>query len=240
MINLLREGLTLSGLLQFALTMVTLIFSLSFHEYAHAWAANRLGDSTAREAGRMTLNPLVHLDPLGTLMMLSGIVGWAKPVPYNPRRFRPNISLKKGSLYVAAAGPLSNLLLAFVGNVIFNLVIYVPLWISGANLEERSTLGFVLIRFLVNFVRLNLFLAIFNALPVPPLDGYKVFGAFLPHDTYWQIMRYERQIGLVFLMILFLAPNVLSSVLTTIARPLIALLISPIDRLFQWVSLGLL
>ncbi len=141
-----------------------LTVSLSFHEAAHAWTANRLGDDTAKRMGRLSLNPLVHLDPLGSLMMLTGMpLGWAKPVPVNPANLRnPRSSLP----LVSFAGPLSNLILALAGCIAYSLF--------GYNLGAS---GWYLM--LQDFILINFSLSIFNLLPIFPLDGAKIITTFM-------------------------------------------------------------
>lgn len=230
---------TKEGLLELLISFSILAFSLSVHECAHGWAAHKLGDDTALEAGRLTLNPLAHLDPLGTIMMLSGIIGWAKPVPINPNRFDRKHSRKKGIVLTAAAGPISNLLLSFIAYFLLNLMLYGLLilrqktgnssWIEG---PIPQTLLLILQRMAI----LNVYLAVFNSLPVPPLDGYKVFGAILPNETYYRIMRVERQIGLVVILIIVFAPSLLSKVMGRVAGPIFSLLTFPVDQLFRLLS----
>lgn len=152
---------------------VIIILSAVFHEYAHGWMAYRLGDSTAKDAGRLSLNPLVHLDPIGTvilplfLLFTSGIfIGWAKPVPYNPYNLKDQ---RFGSLKVAIAGPGVNLLIALILGLILR---FFGGYISNFNMAFPVFLGFV--------VYINIFLALFNLLPFPPLDGSKIFADLFP------------------------------------------------------------
>lgn len=154
---------------------VIIVLSAVFHEYAHAFVAYRLGDTTAKDAGRLTLNPLAHLDPVGTvlvpllLLFTSGIfIGWAKPVPYNPYALRDK---RYGSLKVGAAGPLSNLIIAVALGVIIRL-----LGASGG----AGVASPLFLQFLGLIVYVNIFLALFNLLPFPPLDGSKVFADLFP------------------------------------------------------------
>jgi Zn-dependent protease len=155
--------------------LVVLILSLSFHEAAHAWSANRLGDPTARLLGRLTLNPLAHIDWIGTVLfpllaVISNLplIGWARPVPVNPVNL-PHP--RRDFAMVAAAGPASNLLLAFVA--------LVPL----ALLSTGEVTGSLLLDFLRGFIQLNVFLAVFNLLPVPPLDGGNVLAGLVPESA---------------------------------------------------------
>ena len=165
------EALAL-GLTQF----VVLLFSLSFHESAHAWTALRQGDPTAQSLGRISLNPLVHIDPIGTvvmplLMIFTGVplLGWAKPTPVNPRLFR---SLRGGQILVSAAGPISNMLLA----LLFTAFLFVAVRALPHPLHEQP-----LAQLLSLGVQLNVSLAIFNLIPLPPLDGSHVVEWALPN-----------------------------------------------------------
>jgi Zn-dependent protease len=162
---------------------VVLLFSLSFHESAHAWAALRMGDDTAAREGRISLNPLVHIDPIGTVLMpllqflMSGmpLLAWAKPTPYNPANFRRGISLGRGHVIVAAAGPLSNLLLG----VVFTFGLFVVARSGLVALEGGDS---VVLNLLATGIELNVLLMLFNLVPLPPLDGSKVASWGLPRS----------------------------------------------------------
>jgi Zn-dependent protease len=173
---------------QIFISFLVLVFSLTVHESAHAWAADRLGDPTARALGRVSLNPMVHVDPIGTLLfpligMISHfpIIGWAKPVPVATWRFAQP---RRDYLLVAAAGPLSNLSIAFVAVMLFRVF---PLDIQQACLSAgpawRASEAPVLLplgRLALTAFQINLLLAIFNMLPIPPLDGSSVLAGLLP------------------------------------------------------------
>lgn len=172
---------------------LALLTAIPFHEAAHAWAADKLGDPTAKMYGRLSLNPMHHLDPLGALCMIFAGFGWAKPVPVAATaRFRHP---RRDMALSAAAGPAANLLLAYVYTVLYKLVLY----FAPANL-------FWIFVFLVlsTMVNVNLTLAVFNLLPVPPLDGSRIFNLLLPKHWYFAVMRYERVILLVLFAVLFL------------------------------------
>ncbi len=162
------------------------ILSLSFHEFAHAWSAWRLGDDTASREGRLTLNPVSHIDLLGTIILpLLGVpFGWAKPVPVNPARFRRDVNMSSGMAITASAGPLSNVLLATVAAVLLGLGLrFAP------ELVERDTPGQF---FLLAMMQMNVGLALFNMLPVPPLDGSRIVAWLLPYRLQQQWHQLEQ------------------------------------------------
>lgn len=187
----------MNGLLSSAQIMIYLcralvvLLTIPFHESAHALVSHWLGDDTAVRAGRLSLNPLRHFDPLGALCMLVGGVGWAKPVRINPYNYK---NPKVGMAVSAAAGPISNLLLAWVSMILYKLCYY-----SGLG----DTLPFVEM-FLYYMVTMNLSLAVFNLLPAPPFDGSRIALLFLPQDLYFKAMKYERYIMLAVLALTFL------------------------------------
>ena len=193
-----------------------LIFSLCFHEFAHGYVAYHLGDHTAYRNGRLTLNPLAHLDPIGSLMILFVGFGWAKPVPINPVNFsNPRIDMIK----VAFAGPASNLMLAFIGGIIVRV-----LNISGVIIGE------VLIQFLYFFMYINIALAVFNMLPIEPLDGSRIFGNLISKnnpDLAWKLQIYGPKI---------LLGLILFGIITNIS--ILGLIMSPFVKLFLYLFTG--
>ncbi|MBP5428590.1 MAG: site-2 protease family protein [Clostridia bacterium] len=179
-------------LIDLLLSLPAVLLSLTLHECAHGWVAYRLGDPTARDLGRLTLNPIRHIDPLGAISLLFFHVGWAKPVPINPRNFkRP----RAGMALTAFAGPLSNFLLALFSAFLF-LVIELPA--EAVYRSGGTTPGFLFLFYTVQFFYLlhlmNLMLALFNLLPLTPLDGSRILYLFLPKRAYFWFVRHERQI----------------------------------------------
>lgn len=165
---------------QVFIAFIVLLFSLTIHEMAHGWTADRLGDPTARLLGRVSLNPLVHADLIGTVVfplmaLLSGVplIGWAKPVPVNIRRLRHE---RRDYVLVAAAGPASNLVLAFVAAAVMNLLPVSPMTLGEPNISVPVA------SLLVGAVQINLLLAVFNMIPIPPLDGGNVLSGLLPRN----------------------------------------------------------
>ena len=182
---------------------LVLLFSLSFHESAHAWMALKLGDDTAASLGRITLNPLPHIDPFGTVLMpllqiFGGfpVIGWAKPTPYDPSRFRREITLRQGHISVAGAGPISNLLLALVFAVVFAVILRV---------DVPPGLRDGLYSFMSIGIALNVALAVFNILPIPPLDGSHILSWSLPRPMGEKFDHVAENYGMMILWILFLS-----------------------------------
>ena len=148
-----------------------ILLALTFHEYAHAYVANRLGDDTAKKGGRLSLNPLRHLDPVGTIMIFLVHFGWAKPVPVNPYRLK---NPKKDMLWISAAGPLANMALALASGILFRLLVA-----TGETPDRNSIMGLIIYVVFMS-LQINLALAIFNVLPIAPLDGSKILSGILP------------------------------------------------------------
>lgn len=190
------------------INFIPVLLSLTVHEWAHAWTAWKLGDDTAKMLGRVSLNPLDHIDPIGTLLLpLLGIpFGWANPVPINPTRFRRNISMPMGVLIVAAAGPISNLI---IGTIAFGLFAGLNAFVSpnqpgGIDSELFAAIA----QFLQTLVIINVLLAVFNLFPVPPLDGSRIADALMP-TSLRPLWSQFMSLGPVALIIVILMPGLL-------------------------------
>lgn len=168
-------------LLQGAKLVILLLLSLSVHEFAHAWSAWKLGDDTAERMGRLTLNPFAHADLLGTFLLplLQIPFGWARPVPVDPARFRRGVNMRTGMALTAAAGPIANVLLATVAAVVFGVLAR----FAPATLEDGKGVVELLVGdrvHTVGLLQINVSLALFNLIPIPPLDGARVVDGFVP------------------------------------------------------------
>lgn len=203
----------MNNLSYYALSALAVLITLTIHEYAHAYAAYKMGDPTAKNLGRLTLNPLKHLDPFGALCMLFFRIGWAKPVPINARNFK---NPRRGFAISALAGPLVNLLIAFFSAPIF-LVLYrlITSGVYGGNFNDFTfNLTYNTLIFFDFFYSVNIGIALFNLIPVPPLDGSRILGLLLPPKHYFAIMRHERTIYYVLLGWLFVGDLISDAILS--------------------------
>lgn len=202
-------------IIYYVLSALAALIILSIHEFAHGYAAYKLGDSTARNLGRLTLNPIKHIDIFGTLCMIVFHFGWAKPVPINARNFK---NPKRDFALVAFAGPASNLIMAFL-----SLFLYLLLrrFIIQADIVSETLLNIAIntLQFIWIFHSINIGLAVFNLFPVPPLDGSRILNVILPTKAYFGIMKYERIIYYVLIAWLLLGDTLASLLLSV---PLIA------------------
>ena len=219
--------LTLSTdtIIEYLFVIPCVLIALTFHEFAHGYTAYKLGDPTAKNLGRLTLNPLRHLDILGTLCMIFFHFGWAKPVPINARYFKKP---KRDVALTAAAGPIMNFILAFVGVLVYRILIRI-FTLFPATSDFTYYLQYSAVTLFSYFRVLNLSLGVFNLIPVPPLDGSRIFGIFLPAKWYFGIMKYEKYIQLVLLVLLW------TGLLTTPLSSLVSLISRGMQWLVSWI-----
>lgn len=204
--------------LGFLFWLASLVIVITVHEYAHAWAAERLGDPTPRLMGRLTLNPLAHLDPLGTLMLLIVRFGWGKPVQFDPFNLRHP---RRDGAIISLAGPVSNLLLAILCSLFLRILFTYRFTFIAYPL---GIFAYVISGLLQPIIVLNIILAVFNLIPVHPLDGFKIVGGILPENYARQWAELEGY-GMVFLILLIL-PLSGTSPIHTIISPIINVLLS--------------
>ena len=184
------------ALFSLLLSIPGVLVAITFHEFAHGFVAYKLGDNTAKDEGRLSLNPLDHLDPIGTLMLLFAGFGWGKPVHVNPRNYTRKISMEKGEALVSSAGPIMNILLA----IIFTLIYFaVKKYASIAFMS--STVGGIILLLIFSIISTNIGLGVFNLIPLPPLDGSKIIMPFLPYKAKEFFVNNEQIFSLIFVVL---------------------------------------
>lgn len=201
---ILLAGLAIMSLMSFSrlewlsllLTLPAVIIAITFHEYAHALAADKLGDDTPRMQGRLNLNPMSHLDPVGFVLLMFAGFGWGKPVQINPRNFNRNVNMDKGEAIVSLAGPLMNFIIAIIFAIILAAV-----YMFASTTFLSSTVGNIIYILLFELVVINIGLGVFNLIPLPPLDGSKIFMNFLPYNTRRWILEHSQIFYYIFLAI---------------------------------------
>lgn len=206
--------------LNYFIKALVLFTAVPLHECAHAWVAEKMGDDTGRQQGRITLNPFAHLTLWGSLMMVLVGFGWGKPVSVDPRNFK---NPKKGMVLTSLAGPASNFIMAFLAMIVYKVLAITSI------VNDNTTMQMMAMVFLY-ITLINISLAVFNFLPIPPLDGSKIFNAVLPEKWYFTIMRYENIIFIALIILLY------SGLLDTPLGFLQDKVIDIMDILTRWVD----
>lgn len=223
-LDLMRNGLSIDLIVNLLARVFVIFCVLPVHEFAHAFVAQKCGDQTARLSGRLTLNPLAHIDPLGALMTLLAGFGYAKPVPVNMNNFKRG-KRKQQMALVALAGPVSNLIMAFISMLIFYGIYHFT--------DNISDMSYYLYLFFAYACNINISLAVFNLIPIPPLDGSRILSAVIPDKYYYKLMQYERYIILIiFVLILTGVLNTPMSIISNLILNGMESLVSLIFRLF--------
>ncbi len=205
-------------------SVIVVFLTLPIHELAHGYTAYKLGDSTAKYQGRLSFNPLAHLDIWGTALIFLIGFGWAKPVPVNPRNFK---NPKRDMAITALAGPLSNLIMAFIMLILAYTGLYYCVQTTNFTSDALAVVGFVCFY----AAQINVALAVFNLIPVPPLDGSRILSAFLPDRTYYKLMQYERYFFFIIVAIA-MGTNVVSTVTSAILKLISRLAMLPFPQWF--------
>lgn len=206
--------------LGFLFWLIALVVAITIHEFSHAYTADRLGDPTPGLQGRLTLNPLAHLDPLGTLMMLIARFGWGKPVQFDPFNLRHP---RRDAALISLAGPASNLILATICSVLLHLLLQARFAVLS-NVLLGTGIAFIM-SLLQPIIILNVFLAIFNLVPIHPLDGFKIVGGILPEEYARQWYELE-QYGMIFLIVLIFPIFGRVSPISQLISPIINILLA--------------
>lgn len=185
-----------NALFSLVLSIPGVLIAITFHEFAHGFAAYKLGDNTAKNEGRLSLNPLDHLDPIGTLMLIFAGFGWGKPVRVNPSNYTRKLSMEKGEAIVSFAGPLMNIILA----IIFTLIYFAIYKFVGISFITTTT-GSIIMLLISSIISINIGLGIFNLIPLPPLDGSKIIMPFLPYNAKQWFRNNEQIFYIIFVVI---------------------------------------
>ena len=216
------------ALIAFVISIPGILIAITFHEFAHAFAADKLGDDTPRRQGRLSLNPFTHLDLFGTIMLVFAGFGWGKPVEINPRNFNRDISLNKAEAIVAAAGPIMNFIVAILFEIVLCIMIkFVPdLYVVGGDIFATSEIWKVIAEIVMSVISINIGLGVFNLIPLPPLDGSKILSGFLPYNARNWLDSHSQIFELIFIALWIVG------ILSLIISPLISIINNGITNLF--------
>ena len=184
------------GIFDLILSVPAVLLAITVHEFGHAFAAYKLGDDTPLRQGRLSLNPFDHVDPLGLAMLLFAHIGWGKPVQIDPRNYNRNISVEKADAIVSFAGPLMN----FITAIVFALIYCAIMKFAGA-VFVMSKIGIIIVSIIIYIITMNIGLGVFNLIPLPPLDGSKIFLPILPHNAKSWFIEHEQTFYFIFLII---------------------------------------
>lgn len=219
----------------YLIRLFVLFLSISVHEWAHAYSAYRYGDDTAALQGRLTLNPLRHFEPVGLILILVGApIAWARPVPINPNRFRSDVNRSQAMLWVSLSGITCNFLLAFTGSFLlyFMQFIYLQTGVAGSAFTVLQVVSEIALMMMLT----NVFLGIFNLLPIPPLDGFELFSRILPRRLVWWLQTNTRMISSIMLMVIIFFRGGFSRFLNILANPVLYVLQWPWRTVFELLA----
>lgn len=233
--SLLTSGDLKQAIISLLLTLPVILIALSFHEASHAYVAYKMGDRTAYNLGRLTFNPIKHLDPIGFICMLVFGYGWAKPVPINTRNFK---NPKRGMALTAIAGPICNLILGSISTVLFVLTDYLSERFAAEIIQNQFLYNVVLVLAIFFFYGgiMNFMFAAFNLIPIPPFDGSRFFSLFLPTKWYFGLMKLERYSMIIVLGISFICSRLFNfSPFSWVAEKLFYGIANPISLLLRLI-----
>lgn len=213
-----------NGIFELLLSVPAVLIAITVHEFGHAFAAYKLGDDTPLRQGRLSLNPLDHLDPLGIAMLLFAHIGWGKPVQVDPRNYNRNISVEKADSIVSFAGPIMN----FITAILFALI-YCATWKFTGEAFHDSSIGAVILMLEATTITMNIGLGVFNLIPLPPLDGSKIFLPILPYNAKRWLQENERIFYIIFLALW------ITGLAGTLISPIIAQMTSWILNFSMWI-----
>lgn len=214
-----------SNISSFIIFLPIRLIAIVGHELGHAWVSYKLGDPTPKREGRLTLNPIAHLDLYGTLLMLLTGFGWAKPVMINPMYYKDR---KKGTALVSLAGPMANFVMAVIG-----MVVYALAFVLHIKTGMTASVFNIIARIAYYFIYTNLCFMVFNLIPIPPLDGSKILGMFLPDRTYYTMLQYERW-SMIIIMVLSLT-GAFSSIIGAGVNAVFNVIAAPFERLINLI-----